>query len=86
MPGLETHNAESRRTPGNAETSSSPHSAIRNPQSAGGAFGNWEQAGMALETHALLSNQSQRREVEYRIIAVNNAGISIPSNTEAVVL
>ena len=52
----------------------------------GGAFGNWEQAGMALETHALLSNQSQRREIEYRIIGVNSAGISVPSNTAAVVL
>jgi len=52
----------------------------------GGAFGNWEQAGMALETKALLTNQSQRRQLEYRIIAVNSAGISIPSNTAAVVL
>ncbi len=55
------------------------------PQS-GGAFGSWEQAGMALETHALLSNQSQRREIEYRVIGVNSAGISVPSNTAAVVL
>jgi len=52
----------------------------------GGAFGGWEQAGMPLETHALLSNQSQRREIEYRIIGVNSAGISVPSNTAAVVL
>jgi hypothetical protein len=52
----------------------------------GGAFGGWEQAGMALETHALLSQQSQRREIEYRIIGVNSAGISVPSNTAAVVL
>ena len=52
----------------------------------GGAFGNWEQAGMALETQALLTNQSQRRQIEYRIIAVNSAGISVPSNTAAVVL
>ena len=52
----------------------------------GGAFGSWEQAGMALETHALLSHQSQRREIEYRIIGVNSAGISVPSNTAAVVL
>ncbi len=51
----------------------------------GGAFASWEQAGMALETHALLSNQSQRREIEYRIIGVNSAGISVPSNTAAVV-
>jgi len=63
-----------------------PHSAIRNPKLLGGAFGSWEQAGMALETHTLLSNQSQRRQIEYRIIAVNSAGVSIPSNTAAVVL
>ena len=52
----------------------------------GGAFGSWEQVGMALETHALLSNQSQRREIEYRIIGVNSAEISVPSNTAMVVL
>jgi hypothetical protein len=52
----------------------------------GGAFSSWEQAGMALETHALLSHQSQRREIEYHVIAVNSAGIGIPSNTAAVVL
>lgn len=52
----------------------------------GSAFGSWEQAGMALETHALLSNQSQRRQIEYRIIGVNSAGVSVPSNTAALVL
>ena len=52
----------------------------------GGAFGSWEQAGMALETHTLLTHQSQRREIEYRVIGVNSAGISVPSNTAAVVL
>ena len=52
----------------------------------GGAFGSWEQAGMALETHALLTHQSQRREMEFRVIGVNSAGISVPSNTAAVVL
>ncbi len=58
----------------------------REQPQAGGAFGNWEQAGMALETQALLTNESQRRQIEYRIIAVNSAGISVPSNTAAVVL
>ena len=52
----------------------------------GGAFGSWEQAGMALETHALLSHQSLRCEIEYRVIGVNSAGIRVPSNTAAVVL
>jgi hypothetical protein len=32
-------------------------SAIANPQSKGGAFGSWEQVGVALKTHALLMHQ-----------------------------
>ncbi len=52
----------------------------------GGAFGDWEQAGMALETHTLLTNQPLRRELEYRVFGANSAGLSIPSNTAAVVL
>lgn len=55
-------------------------SEIHNPQSKGDAFGRWEQAGMALETTALLTNQFQRRQVEYRIIAINSAKISVPGN------
>jgi sigma54-dependent transcription regulator len=35
---------------------------------------------------ALLSQQSQRREIEYRVIGVNSAGIRGPSNAAAVVL
>jgi hypothetical protein len=38
---------------------------------------------MALETHALLSHQSQPREIEYRAIGVNSAGISVSSKTAA---
>ncbi len=41
---------------------------------------------MALETHALLTNQPQHCEIEYRIIGVNTAGIGVPSNTATVVL
>jgi hypothetical protein len=57
----------------------------------GGASGSWEQAGMALETHALLSHQSEHREIEHQahgwaVIGVNSAGISVPSNTAEVVL
>ena len=33
-----------------------------------------------------LSHQSLRCQIEYRIIGVNSAGISVPSNTAAVVL
>jgi hypothetical protein len=63
-----------------------PCSAFRNPQSNGGAFGSWEQAGIAPKTHALLSHHSQRRQLEFRVIGVNSAGISVPSNTAAVAL
>ena len=80
-------NAEPQSTPRNAEISFNPQSAIGNRQSAGGgAFGSWEQVGMALETHTLLTHQPQRCEIEYRAIGVNSAGISVPSNTAAVVL
>jgi hypothetical protein len=41
---------------------------------------------MALETHTVLSNQSQRRQLEYGVIAVNSAGTIVPSNTAEVVL
>jgi hypothetical protein len=48
---------------------------------------------MALETHTLLSHQSEHREIEYQahgsawaVIGVNSAGISVLSNTAAVVL
>ena len=74
----------SRQTSATPKAHPMPFRAI--PQSKGGAFGSWEQAGMALETHALLSNQSQRREIEYRVIAVNSAGIGVLSNTAGVVL
>jgi len=63
-----------------------PHSEFHIPQSTGSAFGNWEKAGMVLETQTLLTHQLQRSEVEYRVIGVNSAGISVPSNTVAVVL
>ncbi len=58
----------------------------RNGPQGGGAFGSWEQVGMALETHTLLTHEPQRCEIEYRIIGVNTAGISVPSNTAPVVL
>jgi hypothetical protein len=62
------------------------HMIYRREQAQGGAFRSWGQAGMALERPALLSNQSQRREMEFRVIGVNNTGISVPKNTAAVVL
>ena len=35
---------------------------------------------MALETHALLTHQSQRYEMEFCVIGVNSAGISVPGD------
>lgn len=42
--------------------------------------------GTALETETTLNNQEHGREWEYRVIAVNKAGESDPSNTVSAVL
>ena len=52
----------------------------------GGEFGNWAQAGIALESETTLMNQPRGVELEYRVIAVNSGGQSTFSNTVAVVL
>lgn len=52
----------------------------------GGAFSAWQQVGASLSTQAHLTNQPQRQQLEYRLIAVNPAGEGTPSNTVAVVL
>lgn len=48
--------------------------------------GVWTDIGTALESVAKLTAQERGREWEYRIIAVNKAGESAPSNTVTVVL
>ena len=48
--------------------------------------GNWSLESMAIESEATLNNQERGKEWEYRIIATNKTGESIPSNTVAVVL
>lgn len=48
--------------------------------------GSWELAGMATESEATLNNQERGQEWEYRVIAVNKAGESGPSNTVTAVL
>ena len=48
--------------------------------------GAWELAGMAVESEATLVNQERGKEWEYRVIAVNKAGESGPSNTVTAVL
>ncbi|MDU9047606.1 MAG: fibronectin type III domain-containing protein [Candidatus Electrothrix sp. Rat3] len=48
--------------------------------------GEWTMVGTALETEITLNNQKRGKEHEYRVIAVNKAGESDPSNTVAAVL
>jgi hypothetical protein len=52
----------------------------------GGEFGEWQQAGIALESETTLMNQPRGVQLEYRVKAVNTGGESLPSNTVAVVL
>ena len=46
----------------------------------------WMMVGTALETEVTLNNQERGKEWEYRVIAVNKAGESDPSNTVTAVL
>ena len=48
--------------------------------------GTWMLVNMAIESEATLNNQERAKDWEYRIIATNKAGESIPSNTVAAVL
>ncbi len=52
----------------------------------GGEFGNWSQAGIALESETTLMTQPRGPQLEYRVKAINTGGESVPSNTEMVVL
>ena len=56
---------------------------IERRERSGGA---WAIAGMAIETKVTLSDQERGKEWEYRVIAVNMAGDSLPSNTVMAVL
>ena len=51
-----------------------------------GTFSEWQQAAIALETEAHLTDQPRGVQLEYRVIAVNVGGNSMPSNTAAAVL
>ncbi len=48
--------------------------------------GQWSDIATALKTEAELTGQPRHTDLEYRVIAVNRAGESLPSNTIAVVL
>ena len=49
-------------------------------------MGDWTLISMAIESEATLNNQERGKDWEYRVIATNKAGESVPSNTVAVVL
>ena len=48
--------------------------------------GDWTLVHMAIESEATLNNQERGKDWEYRVIAMNKAGESVPSNTVAAVL
>ncbi len=48
--------------------------------------GDWAIAGMALKTEIMLTSQERGKDLEYRVIPVNNTGQGEPSATVAVVL
>lgn len=50
------------------------------------AGGSWQDAGLALTTEATLAEQPRSAELEYRVLAVNKAGMGEVSNTAMVVL
>ena len=48
--------------------------------------GDWALNSMAIDSEATLNNQERGKDWEYRVIATNKAGESVPSNTVAAVL
>jgi len=58
----------------------------RDKPAPGQPFGPWQDCQAALETETFLTNQPRGINLEYRIVAVNAAGNSVPSNTAEVVL
>jgi hypothetical protein len=58
----------------------------REQPAGGGEFGDWSIAGTALNNEINLNDQPRGIQMEYRVMAANITGQSIPSNTSAVVL
>ncbi|HDZ38215.1 MAG TPA: fibronectin type III domain-containing protein, partial [Marinobacter sp.] len=53
----------------------------RDQPEGGGEFGDWSQAGIALESETTLMTQPRGPQLEYRVKAINTGGESPPSNT-----
>lgn len=58
----------------------------REEPAGGGSPTDWHQVGIALESELHLTGQPRGQQLEYRILAINAGGNSVPSNTAAVVL
>ena len=58
----------------------------RRDQAAGGEFGEWNSVDMVYTHQSRLIGQPTMTRMEYRVIASNPAGQSLPSNTVSVVL
>ncbi len=58
----------------------------RREHAPGQPFSDWHQVGIALSAKATLTDQPRAIQLEYRVIAVNTGGASMPSNVAAVVL
>ena len=48
--------------------------------------GDWAIAGMALKSEIMLVNQGRAKDLEYRVVPINNSGPGEPSTTIVVVL
>jgi len=46
----------------------------------------WDNIAMAILSEITLVDQTEKTEIEYRVIAINKAGEGTPSNTVLVVL
>jgi len=58
---------------------------LRRMQSATG-FSPWQDATITVATRVSLGNQPLRTQLEYRVVAMNTVGTSVPSNSVAAVL
>ena len=48
--------------------------------------GAWQDVATAIETESTLVDQPKGKELDYRVVAINKAGVGSPSNTVMAVL